>query len=39
VSSLKTVSLTISEWAATQFSLTFSESTCDVHAEDSLCHL
>jgi len=27
VSSLKTVSLTISEWAATQFSLTVYEST------------
>jgi hypothetical protein len=28
----------ISEWSATQFSLTFSESTGAVCTEDSLCH-
>jgi len=28
----------ISEWSGTQFSLTFSESTGVVRAEDSLCH-
>jgi hypothetical protein len=39
VSSLETVSVTISEWSASQFSLTFSESTGVVRAEDSLCHL
>jgi len=39
VSSLETVSVMISEWSATQFSLTFSESTGAVRAEDSLCHL
>jgi hypothetical protein len=38
VSSLKTISVTISEWSATQFSLTFSESVGAVRAEDSLCH-
>jgi hypothetical protein len=38
VSSLETISLMISEWSATQFSLTFSESTGAVCTEDSLCH-
>jgi len=38
-SSLETVSVTISEWSATQFSLTFSESTGAVRAEDSFCDL
>jgi len=38
VSSLETVSGAISEWSATQFSLTFSESTGGVCNEDSLCH-
>jgi len=36
---VKAVSGTISEWSATQFSLTFFESTGVVRAEDSLCHL
>jgi len=39
VSSLETVSGAISDRAATQFSLTFSESTGAVRAEDSFCHL
>jgi len=39
VSSLETVSVTISKWSATQFSLTFSESTGAVRAEDSMRHL
>jgi hypothetical protein len=39
LSSLETVSMTISKWSATQFSLTFSESTGAVRAEDSFCHL
>jgi hypothetical protein len=38
-SPLKAVSGAISEWAATQFSLTFYDSTGVVRAEDSLCHL
>jgi len=38
VSFLETISLTISEWSATLFSLTFSESTGAVCTEDSLCH-
>jgi hypothetical protein len=38
VSSLETVSGAISEWSATQFSLTFSKSTGAVCTEDSLCH-
>jgi hypothetical protein len=38
-SPVKAVSGAISEWSATQFSLTFSESTGAVGAEDSLCHL
>jgi len=38
VSSLETVSGAISEWPATQFSLTFSESTGAGCTEDSLCH-
>jgi hypothetical protein len=39
VSSLETVSVMISEWSATHFFLTFSESRGAVCAEDSLCHL
>ena len=38
MSSLETVSGAISEWSATQFSLTFSESTGAGCTEDSLCH-
>jgi len=38
VSSLETVSEVISEWSATQFSLTFSESTGAVCTEDSMRH-
>jgi len=33
------VSGALSEWSATQFSLTFSLSTGAVRAEDSFCHL
>jgi len=39
LSSLETVYVTISDWSGTQFSLTFSESTGAVRAEDSFCHL
>jgi hypothetical protein len=39
MSSLQTVSVMISEWSASQFSLTFSESTGAARADDSLCHL
>jgi hypothetical protein len=39
LSSLETVFVMISHWSATQFSLTFSESTCAVRADDSFCHL
>jgi hypothetical protein len=39
LSSLETVFVTISKWSVTQFSLTFSESTGAVRAEDSFCHL
>jgi hypothetical protein len=39
LSSLETIYVTISDWSATQFSFTFSESTGVVRSEDSLCHL
>jgi len=39
LSSLETVSGAISDWAATQFSLTVYESTGAVHAEHSFCLL
>jgi hypothetical protein len=38
-SPVKAVWGAISEWSATQFSLTFFESTGVVRAEDSWCHL
>jgi hypothetical protein len=39
VSSLETVSVMISEWSATHFFLTFSESTGVVWADESIRHL
>jgi len=38
-SPVKAVSGAISKWSATQFSLTFYDSTGVMRAEDSLCHL
>jgi hypothetical protein len=39
VSSQETVSGAISDWAATQFSLTFYESTGAAWADESICNL